>query len=211
MAYVTEKRGVFYAVIYEGRNPVSGQERRRWHRCDDRAAANKLATDLTECRSHQRSTGSLLTLGDRPLRRLQTEHFETLYRRLLLTGSRRGGPLVDKPLHPHSVSQAFERAQRRLDLSPIRFHDLRHTHASLLHRDRVPIKVASERLGHSNSAFTMTTYQHVLPGLQGDAAAAFGQLRANHSRKVSEDAAASWSVGVGKTPGSDPKKTQDPR
>jgi len=150
-------------------------------------------------------------LGDTPLRRLQTEHFETLYRRLLLTGSRRGGPLVDKPLHPHSVSQAFERAQRRLDLSPIRFHDLRHTHASLLHRDRVPIKVASERLGHSNSAFTMTTYQHVLPGLQGDAAAAFGQLRANHSRKVSEDAAASWSVGVGKTPGSDPKKTQDPR
>ena len=78
-----------------------------------------------------------------------------------------------KPLHPHSVSQAFERAQRRLDVSPIRFHDLRHTHASLLLRDRVPIKVVSERLGHSNPAFTMTTYQHVLPGMQDDAAAAF--------------------------------------
>jgi len=95
-----------------------------------------------------------------------------------------------KALHPHSVSQAFERAQRRLDVSPIRFHDLRHTHASLLLRDRVPIKVVSERLGHSNPAFTMTTYQHVLPGMQDDAAAAFGQLLANHSRKSGEGAAA---------------------
>ena len=34
MAYVTEKRGVHYAVIYEGRNPVTGRERRRWHRCE---------------------------------------------------------------------------------------------------------------------------------------------------------------------------------
>lgn len=39
MAYVTEKRGVQYAVIYEGRNPVTGRERRRWHRCEDRAEA----------------------------------------------------------------------------------------------------------------------------------------------------------------------------
>lgn len=86
-----------------------------------------------------------------------------------------------KPLHPHTVSQAFERAQRPLEVAPIRFHDLRHTHASLLLRDRVPIKVVSERLGHSNPAFTMTTYQHVIPGMQEDAAAAFGQLLAAHA------------------------------
>ncbi|HMS89886.1 MAG TPA: tyrosine-type recombinase/integrase [Acidimicrobiales bacterium] len=95
-----------------------------------------------------------------------------------------------QPIHPHSISQAFDRAQRHLDVSPIRFHDLRHTHASLLLRDRVPIKVVSERLGHSNPAFTMTTYQHVLPGMQDDAAAAFGQLLASHSRECDEAAAA---------------------
>ena len=67
-------------------------------------------------------------------------------------------------LHPHLASQAFARAHRNLAVTPIRLHDLRHTHASLLLRDRVPIKVVSERLGHSNPAFTMTTYQHVLPG-----------------------------------------------
>ncbi|MET0642470.1 MAG: site-specific integrase [Jiangellaceae bacterium] len=88
-----------------------------------------------------------------------------------------------QPLHPHTVSQAFERAQRPVGVTEIRFHDLRHTHASLLLRDRVPIKVVSERLGHSNPAFTMTTYQHVLPGMQDDAAATFGQLLADHSRK----------------------------
>jgi integrase len=37
----------------------------------------------------------------------------------------------------------------------------------------VPVKVVSERLGHSSPAFTMTVYQHVLPGMQADAAAAF--------------------------------------
>src|SRR5680860_1022646 len=64
VAYVTEKRGVFYAVIYEGRNPVSGRERRRWHRCEDHVSATKLATELTVRRSRQRSAGSSLTLGE---------------------------------------------------------------------------------------------------------------------------------------------------
>lgn len=67
-------------------------------------------------------------------------------------------------LHPHLASQAFARAHRNLAVTPIRLHDLRHTHASLLLRDRVPIKVVSERLGHSNPAFTMTTYRHVSRG-----------------------------------------------
>jgi integrase len=67
---------------------------------------------------------------------------------------------------------------------------LRHTHASLLLRDRVPIKVVSERLGRSNPAFTMTTYQHVVPGMQEDAAAAFGQLLAIRSRECTEVAEA---------------------
>lgn len=37
----------------------------------------------------------------------------------------------------------------------------------------MPVKVVSERLGHSSPAFTMTVYQHVLPGMQSDAAAKF--------------------------------------
>ena len=40
----------------------------------------------------------------------------------------------------------------------------------------MPLKVVSERLGHSSPAFTMATYQHVLPGMQAEAAATFASL-----------------------------------
>ena len=62
---------------------------------------------------------------------------------------------------------------RDSELRTIRLHDLRHTHATILLKAGVPVKVVSERLGHSSPAFTMTVYQHVLPGMQADAAAAF--------------------------------------
>lgn len=64
----------------------------------------------------------------------------------------------------------------RSGLPVIRLHDLRHSHASLLLKSRVPVKVVSERLGHATPAFTMTVYQHVLPGMQAEAATTFGDL-----------------------------------
>ncbi len=50
-----------------------------------------------------------------------------------------------------------------------RLHDLRHTHATLVLAAGVPVKVVSERLGHSTVAFTMEVCQHVLPGMQREA------------------------------------------
>jgi len=75
--------------------------------------------------------------------------------------------------HPDIFSQIFERHVAKSALRRIRLHDLRHTHASILLKAGVPVKVVSERLGHSSPAFTMTVYQHVLPGMQSDAAAKF--------------------------------------
>jgi integrase len=83
-------------------------------------------------------------------------------------------------LNPESVSQLFDRIVRRTDLARIRFHDLRHTHASLLVAAGVPIKVVSERLGHAHPAFTMHTYQHLLPGMSAAAAEQFAALIAPH-------------------------------
>jgi integrase len=77
------------------------------------------------------------------------------------------------PIHPDLFSQSWQRLMRDSDLRTIRLHDLRHTHATILLKAGVPVKVVSERLGHSSPAFTMTVYQHVLPGMQADAAAAF--------------------------------------
>ncbi len=77
------------------------------------------------------------------------------------------------PTHPDLFSQIFDRHVVKSTLPRIRLHDLRHTHASILLKAGVPVKVVSERLGHSSPAFTMTVYQHVLPGMQADAAASF--------------------------------------
>ncbi len=80
------------------------------------------------------------------------------------------------PFHPEHVRQAFDRRDARSDVPRIRFHDLRHTHATLMLMAGVPPKVVSERLGHATVAFTMDVYAHVIPGMQADAAGLFGDL-----------------------------------
>ena len=85
-----------------------------------------------------------------------------------------------RPLHPETISQLFTRQVTRTAMPAIRFHDLRHTHATLLIAAGVPVKVLSERLGHANPGFTMATYQHVLPGMGADAADRFAALLTTH-------------------------------
>lgn len=79
-------------------------------------------------------------------------------------------------VNPQTLSQGFDRAVGKTRLPKLTLHGLRHTHATLLLQAGVPLKVVSERLGHSTPAFTMATYQHVLPGMQAQAAATFATL-----------------------------------
>lgn len=79
-------------------------------------------------------------------------------------------------IHPQTISQLFDREVAKLDVPAISLHDLRHTHATLLLKAGVHVKVVSERLGHANVAFTMSVYQHVLPGMQAEAAETFARL-----------------------------------
>ncbi len=83
------------------------------------------------------------------------------------------------PTHPQLLSDAFQKLVHKSGLPRIRFHDLRHTHATLLLKAGVPIKVVSERLGHSTPGFTMATYQHVIPGMQSQAAQTFAGILAH--------------------------------
>lgn len=80
------------------------------------------------------------------------------------------------PVHPESLSDAFETEVARSGLPKIRLHDLRHGHATIALRAGVPIKVISERLGHENPAFTLKQYAHVIPGMQAEAAALIAAL-----------------------------------
>ena len=108
-----------------------------------------------------------------------------------------GGPVAEDSLvftkpdgswvHPDIFSQIFDRVVERIDVPEITLHDLRHTHATLLLQAGVPVKVVCERLGHSNPGFTMSVYQHVLPGMQAEAAVAFAQvLRNAHEARADE-------------------------
>jgi len=77
---------------------------------------------------------------------------------------------VGTPISPANVRRAFERILKAAGVERIRFHDLRHTHASLLLARGIHPKVVSERLGHASIAITLDTYSHVLPSLQEEAA-----------------------------------------
>lgn len=74
------------------------------------------------------------------------------------------------PLQPRSLTHEWVRLITKTALPRIRFHDLRHTHASQLLSAGVHPKIASERLGHSSISITLDLYSHVMPGMQADAA-----------------------------------------
>jgi integrase len=114
------------------------------------------ATMVAELRAHRvQQAQELLKLGER----LSDDDF--------VVSQPDGSPLL-----PHSTGQEWVRFLRRTpNLPRIRFHDLRHAHATHLLASGVHPKVASERLGHAKVGITLDLYSHVLPNMQADAAA----------------------------------------
>ncbi|MCJ2092251.1 site-specific integrase [Methylobacterium sp. J-072] len=77
-----------------------------------------------------------------------------------------------RPVQPNSLTHEFTRILALSKTLPrVRFHDLRHSHATQMLASGVHPKIAQERLGHSSIAITLDLYSHVLPGMQEDAAA----------------------------------------
>lgn len=74
------------------------------------------------------------------------------------------------------LSHKFSKLCKLVKLPVIRFHDLRHSHASYLLNRGVSIKAISERLGHSSTSFTMDIYSHLTQQLQQQAAAVVSDL-----------------------------------
>jgi integrase len=72
---------------------------------------------------------------------------------------------------PIYISQQWGRLIGKTALARLRFHDLRHAHATHMLANGVHPKIASERLGHSKVSITLDLYSHVIPGMQADAAA----------------------------------------
>lgn len=75
-----------------------------------------------------------------------------------------------QPVDQRNVQRVFRRVLRRAKLPRMRFHDLRHSCASLLLAQHTDPRVIMETLGHSNISVTMNMYAHVMPALKRDAA-----------------------------------------
>jgi integrase len=82
---------------------------------------------------------------------------------------------LGRPARPDAVSGDFRATVDRLGLPHVRFHDLRHSAATLMLSQGVPLKVVSETLGHSSIAITADVYQHVTPDLRREAAEALNR------------------------------------
>lgn len=91
------------------------------------------------------------------------------------------GDVEGAHLHPERLFRTWGRNVARavrdgVDIPPIRLHDCRHTHATLLLQDGEPLKTVSERLGHASATITLGVYSHVMPGDQKRAATRFARL-----------------------------------
>jgi len=81
-----------------------------------------------------------------------------------------------RPWNPDTFSRAWPEFLTARRLPHVRFHDLRHAHATFMLLQGVHPKVVSERLGHASIGITLDTYSHVLPTMQAEAARAFDDL-----------------------------------
>ena len=85
---------------------------------------------------------------------------------------------IGTPLDQSNLNRQYKNSLREAGLPDIRFHDLRHTAASLMLKQGVSVKVVQERLGHSDAAMTLNVYSHVMPGMQQEAAQKMDEITA---------------------------------
>jgi integrase len=93
-------------------------------------------------------------------------------------------PLADgTPWPPDRFTDDYIAFTRSVTAREIRFHDLRHTHASELLRRGIPLKTVSQRLGHANPTVTLDIYAHVMSGDDEKAAKTTEDIYKKKSKK----------------------------
>jgi integrase len=81
---------------------------------------------------------------------------------------------------PRNVMRTFYNLLKVIDVPKITFHNLRHTHATLLLLQNVNPKIVSERLGHASVKITLDIYSHLLPTIQEEAAKSISNIFGGH-------------------------------
>ena len=143
-------------------DPETGKRRRTWRLAEPKTAKSRrtvmLPTIAIEALRRQKARQAAARLAAGAA--WQDQHH------LIFTDA------LGRPARPDNVSGYFRAAVDTLGLPHVRFHDLRHSAATLMLSQGVPLKVVSETLGHSSIAITADVYQHVTPDLRREAAEA---------------------------------------
>ena len=85
-------------------------------------------------------------------------------------------PVTGTYYDPKSITYRLHRIQKRAGVPQIRFHDLRHSFATLSIEQVMDLKTISHMLGHTDAGFTMNTYMHVTDAMQQNVADTMGEL-----------------------------------
>lgn len=83
---------------------------------------------------------------------------------------------VGTAIDPTNLTRQFSHLLKEAGLGKVRFHDLRHTAASLMLNNGVDVLVASRRLGHAKPSITLDVYGHLIPSVQAEAADVMDRL-----------------------------------
>lgn len=133
---------------------------------------------FVDCKTPQ--SRRTVTLPNTVVQRLQEHRTKQAEEKLRLKFLYKDQDLVftslnGEPVNPRTVDEHWYKCLKASSLTKIRFHDMRHTHATLLLQQGVHPKIVSERLGHSDITITLNTYSHVIPGMQEQTAQDFDQ------------------------------------
>ncbi|SDH62067.1 Phage integrase family protein [Aneurinibacillus thermoaerophilus] len=89
-----------------------------------------------------------------------------------------------EPINPNYIFNHFKKLLQKANVPPIRFHDLRHTHATIMLKLGEHPKIVSERLGHSSIQMTLNTYSHVTLDMQKEASDRFEQAIKHYKQSL---------------------------
>ena len=146
-----------------------------------RQVQRRTGEGLVFCEPKSASGRRVIVLGKSTIERLREHKNIQVKDRILLEEKWQDYDLIfpspiGTPLDPSNVLKVYKDCLNEAGLPNLRFHDLRHTAATLMLQQGINPKIVHERLGHSDISLTLNTYSHVLPPMQEEAAEKMDEL-----------------------------------
>jgi integrase len=144
-------------------------------------ALQRIGGKLVRTETKNNSSRRMLRLPDSTVSALREHRVRQMEERLLAGQKWQDSGFVfttrlGSPLDPRNVLRQFASVLRAAGMAHMRFHDLRHSCATLLLAQGVPARVVQDILGHSAIRVTMDTYSHVMPSMRNEAARAMDAI-----------------------------------